>query len=205
MMMVELGGHPPPPPPPPARGTVGPPRGASPLGGGLGGGGGRRAGFSWAGGGAAGRTTTWSRPWPGGGAALQDAVEWWSIITDAVRRVADGTVARRSPSASPASGPAPSQSTPPASRSATASWSGPPGHPPRQGAHRWSRVRVRTEAAGHLGAQDRRHPGGNDPVGHMLILDRHHPDVAAAARWYLEPVDYLSMRFTGIAAHRTPR
>ena len=25
-----------------------------------------------------------------------------------------------------------------------------------------------------------------------------YPDVAAAARWYLEPVDYLSMRFTGV-------
>ena len=43
-----------------------------------------------------------------------------------------------------------------------------------------------------------------------------HPEVAAAARWYLEPVDYLSMRFTGVAAaspasmtacvaHRQPR
>jgi xylulokinase len=34
----------------------------------------------------------------------------------------------------------------------------------------------------------------------MLILAAQHPEVAAAARWYLEPVDYLSMRFTGIAA-----
>jgi xylulokinase len=41
---------------------------------------------------------------------------------------------------------------------------------------------------------------GADPVGHMLHLDRDQPDVAAAARWYLEPVDYLSMRFTGVAA-----
>lgn len=38
---------------------------------------------------------------------------------------------------------------------------------------------------------------GGDPVSHMLHLERDEPDVAAAARWYLEPVDYLSMRFTG--------
>ncbi len=40
-------------------------------------------------------------------------------------------------------------------------------------------------------------PFGGDPVSHMLFLDREQPEVAAAARWYLEPVDYLTMRFTG--------
>jgi xylulokinase len=34
----------------------------------------------------------------------------------------------------------------------------------------------------------------------MLHLERDRPDVAARARWYLEPVDYLSMRFTGVPA-----
>jgi len=41
---------------------------------------------------------------------------------------------------------------------------------------------------------------GADPVGHMLYLEHEVPEVAAAARLYLEPVDYLSMRFTGVAA-----
>ena len=41
---------------------------------------------------------------------------------------------------------------------------------------------------------------GADPIGHILHLEHDQPEVAAAARWYLEPVDYLSMRFTGIAA-----
>jgi xylulokinase len=41
---------------------------------------------------------------------------------------------------------------------------------------------------------------GVDPIGHMLYLDRDRPDIAAAARWYLEPVDYVSMRFTGTAS-----
>ncbi len=43
-------------------------------------------------------------------------------------------------------------------------------------------------------------PQGGDPIGHMLFLEHDCPDVARAASWYLEPVDYLSMRFTGIAA-----
>ncbi len=43
-------------------------------------------------------------------------------------------------------------------------------------------------------------PHGCDPVAHMLHLARDRPEVAAVARWYLEPVDYLTMRFTGVAA-----
>ncbi|MBV8957305.1 MAG: FGGY-family carbohydrate kinase [Actinobacteria bacterium] len=41
---------------------------------------------------------------------------------------------------------------------------------------------------------------GADPIGHMLYLQHDVPEVHRAARWYLEPVDYLSMRFTGVAA-----
>jgi xylulokinase len=43
-------------------------------------------------------------------------------------------------------------------------------------------------------------PHGGDPVSHMLHLEHDEPEVAAAARWYLEPVDYLTMRFTGKAS-----
>jgi len=41
---------------------------------------------------------------------------------------------------------------------------------------------------------------GRDPIGHILYLEHDEPDVARAARWYLEPVDYLTMRFTGISS-----
>jgi xylulokinase len=34
----------------------------------------------------------------------------------------------------------------------------------------------------------------------MLYLEHNEPAVARATRWYLEPVDYLAMRFTGVAA-----
>src|ERR1019366_1159186 len=39
-----------------------------------------------------------------------------------------------------------------------------------------------------------------DPIGHILYLEHDEPDVAKAARWYLEPVDYLTMRFTGVSS-----
>ena len=41
---------------------------------------------------------------------------------------------------------------------------------------------------------------GADPIGHMLYFSNDRPGLARQARWYLEPVDYLSMRFTGTAA-----
>ena len=41
---------------------------------------------------------------------------------------------------------------------------------------------------------------GGDPIGHMLHLQHAEPDAVARARWFLEPVDLLNMRFTGIAS-----
>lgn len=43
-------------------------------------------------------------------------------------------------------------------------------------------------------------PSGADPTGHSLLLQREMPEIYARARWLLEPVDYLGMRFTGRAA-----
>ncbi len=41
---------------------------------------------------------------------------------------------------------------------------------------------------------------GADPVGQILLLLNERPDVCAAARWFMEPIDYLAMRFCGIAS-----
>ncbi len=41
---------------------------------------------------------------------------------------------------------------------------------------------------------------GADPIGHMLYLINDEPEVARTARWYLEPIDFLSMCFTGVAS-----
>ncbi len=45
-------------------------------------------------------------------------------------------------------------------------------------------------------------PSGTDPIGHMRFLqaDESVRSVGPTARWFLEPVDYLSMCFTGVAA-----
>jgi xylulokinase len=41
---------------------------------------------------------------------------------------------------------------------------------------------------------------GADPIGQILFIQRDQPAVAAATRWYMEPIDYLTMRFTGVAS-----
>jgi xylulokinase len=41
---------------------------------------------------------------------------------------------------------------------------------------------------------------GADPIGHILYLMNSEPEVVRRARWFLEPVDFLAMRFTGLPA-----
>ncbi len=41
---------------------------------------------------------------------------------------------------------------------------------------------------------------GADPIGHLLHFRLDLPEVHRAAKWYLEPVDYLALRFSGVAA-----
>jgi xylulokinase len=43
-------------------------------------------------------------------------------------------------------------------------------------------------------------PSGADPLGQILYLMHDRPDVMAATRWLMEPVDYLTMRFSGVAS-----
>jgi xylulokinase len=40
---------------------------------------------------------------------------------------------------------------------------------------------------------------GADPIGQILSIMRDMPEVAAATCWYMEPIDFLTMRFTGVA------
>ncbi|MDC5697190.1 FGGY-family carbohydrate kinase [Intrasporangium calvum] len=42
-------------------------------------------------------------------------------------------------------------------------------------------------------------PGEKDVIAHVLHLEERRPDIANRTRWYLEPVDYITMRFTGVA------
>jgi xylulokinase len=144
--------------------------------------------------------------WLDHGGAVQDAEEWWQIIVDATRRaMASGAV----------------RAAQVAAVSVTGQWASTVpvdagGHPvsdcvmwmdTRGGAH--SRRVVGGPAAGYgpraAVAWIRRagvppSTAGDDSLGHMLYLEKDCPDVASRVRWYLEPVDYLSMRFTGVAA-----
>lgn len=146
-----------------------------------------------------------TRHLPGGG-AVQDAEEWWRLIVDAARRALAAGVA--APDAI-------------AAVSCTAQWASlvpvdAEGRPVgdclmwqdrRGGRH------ARERFGGRLGGYAplallrwvRRtggmpSPAGNDPIGHMLYLAHEAPEVDRAARWCLEPADYLTMRFTGVAS-----
>jgi xylulokinase len=41
---------------------------------------------------------------------------------------------------------------------------------------------------------------GADPVGQILYLLNEQPELCAKTRWFMEPVDYLAMRFCGVAS-----
>jgi xylulokinase len=143
---------------------------------------------------------------PGGGASTQDAEEWWRLVTRAARRVMDAGLVR------------PDQLV---AASCTGQWASTvpvdaSGHPvgdcllydDTRGAP-YSRAVIAGPVAGFAprnalawvrrtgGAPS---PSGADPIGHLLFLRHEMPDVYAAARWFLEPVDYLTMRMTGVAA-----
>jgi xylulokinase len=43
-------------------------------------------------------------------------------------------------------------------------------------------------------------PAGADPTGQILYLMNREPEIMGATRWMMEPVDYLTMRFSGVAS-----
>lgn len=141
---------------------------------------------------------------PGGGAE-QDAEEWWRLITDAARTgIASGAV-------DPAHIVAVSTTGQWASTVPVDEQGAPVGPcilwmDTRGGRHIRKRVggKVSGYKASAIATWIRRTGGapatsGADPIGHMLHLAIDQPDIARAARWYLEPVDYVSMRLTGEA------
>ncbi|MFG2246836.1 FGGY-family carbohydrate kinase [Spirillospora sp. NPDC048823] len=142
----------------------------------------------------------------GDGASTQDAGQWWELITAAARRVMAAGVIR------------PEQLV---AASCTGQWAStvpvdesgrPVGdcmlHDDTRGAP-YSRALIGGPVAGYaprnILAWVRRtggapSPSGADPIGHLLFLRHEMPAVYAAARWFMEPVDYLTMRMTGVAA-----
>ena len=149
--------------------------------------------------------TLTTRMLPGGG-SVQDAEEWWRVIADASRRAMGSGVVRRDQVVAV---------------SCTGQWASTvpvaeDGRPvgdcvmwmdSRGGPH--TRRAVGGPVSGYAPLalwRWVRHSGGApstsgaDPIGHMLYLEHDAPAVAERARWYMEPVDYLSLRFTAIAS-----
>jgi xylulokinase len=142
---------------------------------------------------------------PGGG-AVQDAAEWWRLIVDATQRaMASGVVAPHQIEAVSCTGQW-SSTVPVDERGEPVGdcvlWMDSRGGPY---AHKVIAGPLSGFAPVPLAIWVRRTAGapsttGADPIGHMLYILNDEPEVARAARWFLEPVDYLAMRFTGIAA-----
>lgn len=140
------------------------------------------------------------------GAALQDAAVWWELVQASTRRA----------TASGAFDPARIEAV-----AVTGQWSSTvpvdAGGVPQGPCLLWMDTQGAQVARAHLRGWLPEHhpdaigtwvartgglpsPDGNDPMGHRLFLAAERPDVWARTRWLLEPVDYLSMCFTGIAA-----
>lgn len=141
-----------------------------------------------------------------GGGAEQDPAEWWRQVTDAAKAAVRSGVVRPGQivaisvtglwgSTVPVAddgrpvGPGLLWMDSRGARHARRRFGGPVfGYSPR---------RLATWVRKTAGAPS---TSGADPIGHMLYLELDRPDIAAAACWYLEPVDYVSMRFSGTAA-----
>ena len=139
----------------------------------------------------------------GSGAATQDPEEWWRLIAGASRRLA-GSV---DPSRVVAIGVTGQYaSTVPVDE----------GGAPVGECLTWLDTRGVAHARSVLGGPVmgyaplkvasfvRRSAGApsvsaGDPLGQILYLERERPEVAARTRWYLEPIDYLTGRMTGVA------
>ena len=158
--------------------------------------------------------------WPGGGAALQDAGEWWKLITDAARaKLADGTVDASQVVAVAITGQW--ASTVPVDEDGV-----PVGDCIMWQDHRGIRLvkqRIGGPVAGYspkaLATWVRRTagiPGGNDPIGHNLVLAqraprgrRRGPLVPRARRLPGHALHRCRRRVArvddGVVAHRQPR
>jgi len=140
------------------------------------------------------------------GSAVQDAREWWDVIRAGARRLL---------------GDHPLVAPRVAAVAITGQWastvpvdaSGEPTGP----CITWQDTRggpyVRDRIGGRVSGYGARHIlrwvrttggapslSGADPVGHLLAFASEYPDAVESTRWFLEPVDYLTMRFCGVAS-----
>lgn len=142
----------------------------------------------------------------GGGGATQDPNEWWTIVSESTRRLLQrpGVTPDRIKAVAVTGQYA---STVPVNAN---------GHPTGP-CHLWFDTRGRPFSREKIGGPVQGYnprkilpfvrksgggPGtsGADPIGQILYLMNAEPEVVAETRWFMEPVDYLTMRFTGVAS-----
>lgn len=140
------------------------------------------------------------------GTAVQDAANWWDLVRDtSARLIARNSVARGRVKAVAITGQY--SSTVPVDANGLPvgpclTWLDTRGGPhsrravggPFQGYDARKVLRFIRRTAGAPST------AGADPVGHMLYLRFEQPELVDQTRWFMEPVDYLTMRFTGVAS-----
>ncbi|HUD69915.1 MAG TPA: FGGY-family carbohydrate kinase [Acidimicrobiales bacterium] len=141
-----------------------------------------------------------------GGAATQDAGAWWRTISDASRRI----LSREDVEAHDVAAVAVTgqwSSTVPVDANgvptgACVMWMDSRGGP-------YTRRLIGGKVQGYRPAAITKwitktggapSTSGDDPIGHLLYLLHDEPELVARTSWFLEPVDYLTMRFSGVAA-----
>ncbi|HEY5111444.1 MAG TPA: FGGY-family carbohydrate kinase [Acidimicrobiales bacterium] len=140
------------------------------------------------------------------GAATQDAEQWWTLISEATKRLLDASVSSASRVKAVAVTGQYASTVP-------VDANGLPTGPcltwldTRGG--RYSREAVGGPFMGYNARKVigfvRKTGGapstsGADPIGQILYLLNEQPEIVANSRWFMEPVDYLTMRFTGVAS-----
>ncbi len=141
-----------------------------------------------------------------GGSATQDAEKWWRLLVAATRAVLD-TSGVPGDAVAAVSVTGQWGSTVPVDAAGAAvgpcvMWMDTAGAPHSRavvGGHvEGYRARALATWVRHTGGVPS--TSGADPMGHILHLERDRPEMAAATRWYLEPVDFVTMRLTGSAS-----
>ncbi|MHB1210276.1 MAG: xylulokinase [Acidimicrobiales bacterium] len=140
------------------------------------------------------------------GAATQDANVWWELICDAATRLlADPRIDRTLVRAVAVTGQY--ASTVPVDEHGIPTgpcltWLDTRGGPYTQRAIGGPVQGYRARAIAQFIRKTGGAPSlaGADPIGHMLYLTNELPEQCARTRWFMEPVDYLTMRFCGIAS-----
>jgi xylulokinase len=139
------------------------------------------------------------------GAATQDAAAWWQTICDAARRILRDDVEAHDVVAVAVTGQW--SSTVPVGADGVPTGPCVMWFDSRGGPH--TRRLIGGKVQGYRPAAITKwitktggapSTTGDDPIGHLLYLLHDEPDLVAKTRWFLEPVDYLTMRFSGVAA-----